>query len=224
MNSSEQQLKSLEDLMLHQFKSEPFHNLPLIYGNKLKTVVGGGTCSDKTLSFIDAASKAGFNVRLHTGFIDGQEVHRLARVRIGDELYFADVGNGWPALKLYSSQRITSFSCFGMKFTSQVCNGRVSVFHERQGRETLQLEIDVKTKPESEIRKDIALRFNSGIEYPFSNSLRFSQIVGERFLFLRGNRLEIYSENLYEVLDEVKDFQLSDTLKQYFGHEVRIEM
>ena len=111
-----------------------------------------------------------------------------------------------------------------MKFTSQVCNGRVSVFHERQGRETLQLEIDVKTKPESEIRKDIALRFNSGIEYPFSNSLRFSQIVGERFLFLRGNRLEIYSENLYEVLDEVKDFQLSDTLKQYFGHEVRIEM
>ena len=207
--------------MLHKFQHEPFHNLQLIYSTQAQSDLPGGTCSDKTLSFVAAASNAGFDVALHTGFIGGQEIHRMARVRIGNDLYFADVGNGWPSLRLYPSDRNISFSCFGMNFRTEVENRRVSVFHERLGRESLQLEIDVKSRSEADIRADIESRFTSGVEYPFSNSLRFSLVVRERFLFLRGDRLEIYSDNSFEFLEEIEESEVPNVLHEYFGFDIR---
>ena len=208
--------------MLDQFQHEPFHNLQLIYNTRLQSALPGGTCSDKTLSFVAAASKAGFDVALHTGFICGQEIHRLARVRIGSDLYFADVGNGWPSLRLYPSDRNISFSCFGMNFRTEVANGRVSVFHKRLGRESLQLEIDIKSRSEADIRADIEARFTSGVVYPFSNSLRFSLVVRESFLFLRGDRLEIYSDKSFELLEEIEESKVPNVLHEYFGLDIRL--
>jgi nucleoside-diphosphate-sugar epimerase len=60
-------------------------------------------------------------------------------------------------------------------------------------------------KSESEIRTDIEGRFSSGVVYPFSNSLRFSLIVGSQFLFLRGDRLEIYQDKGFECLEGISD-------------------
>ena len=222
LGPSTDKVRAVEALMLYQFQHEPFHNLHLIYNTQLQSDLPGGTCSDKTLSFVAAASKAGFDVALHTGFIGGQEIHRLARVRIGSNLYFADVGNGWPSLKLYPSDHNISFSCFGMNFRTEIANGRVSVFHKRLGRESLQLEIDVKSRPEADIRADIDSRFTSGVVYPFSSSLRFSQIVRERFLFLRGDRLEIYSNNSFELLEEIEDSDVTNVLNEYFGFDVQL--
>lgn len=222
LSLSSGQVRAVEAIMLHHFQCEPFHNLKLIYNTQLLSDLSGGTCSDKTLSFVAAASKAGFDVALHTGFIGGQEIHRLARVRIGSDLYFADVGNGWPSLRLYPSDRNISFSCFGMNFRTEVANGRVSVFHERLGRESLQLEIDVKSRSESDIRADIEARFTSGVEYPFSRSLRFSLIVRERFLFLRGDRLEIYSDNSFELLEQIGEPEVPNVLHKYFGFDIRL--
>lgn len=210
-------MRLLEELMLDKFETEPFHNLGLLYGERLRTTVPGGTCSDKTLSFLRAAKCAGFDVGLHSGFIGGQEIHRLARVRIDDRVFFADVGNGWPALKLYPADREVAFSCFGMCFRTEIEGQRIRVFHERKGREALQLEIDVHGRPEREIRGDIARRFSSGVVYPFSNSLRFSRVIGERFLFLRGDRLEIYSNNSYEELGDIKPADVSTVISEYFG-------
>lgn len=214
-------IDAVEALMLEHFRTEPFHNLHLIYGDRLQTVVPGGTCSDKTLSFLAAGRRAGFDVSLHSGFIGGREIHRLARVCIDDRLYFADVGNGWPALKLYPADRPVSCRCFGMGFRTEVADGRVTVFHGRRGRESVQLEIDVRARPEAEIRGEIERRFNSGVVYPFSRELRFSLVQGNRFLFLRGDRLEIYSDGGIESIEGIDDARAPAVLGEHFGYDVR---
>ena len=214
-------VQAVEALMLEHFRTEPFHTLHLIYGPRLKSVVPGGTCSDKTLSFVAAGLRAGLDVSLHSAFIGGQEIHRLARVRVGGELFFADVGNGWPSLKLYPADRAVSYRRFGMGFRTEVTGGRVSVFHEKRGRESLQLEIDVCGKPESEITADIERRFSSGIVYPFEGKLRFSLVVGSRFLFLRGDRLEIYDDGGFECHEGIDDAGVPGVLHEHFGYDVR---
>lgn len=213
-------VRAVEALMLGKFQTEPFHNLRLLYGEKLSATVPGGTCSDKTLSFLSAAKRAGFEVYLHSALIDREEKHRLARVHIDGRVFFADVGDGWPALKLYPADREVALRCFGIGFRTELVGSRLSVFCERRGRETLQLEIEVHGKPEDDIRADIERRFTSGITYPFSSSLRFSLVVGDRFLFLRGERLEIYGEASFE---EVTGLDLADVpavLRQHFGFDV----
>ena len=214
-------VQAVEALILDHFRTEPFHNLHLIYGPRLKSAVPGGTCSDKTMSFVAAGVKAGFDMSLHTGFIGGQEIHRLARVRIDDRLFFADIGNGWPAVHLYPSDREVSYRCFGMGFRTEIAQGRVTVFHEKKGREALQLEVDVRSRPESEIRAEIDRRFSSGIVYPFSSSFRFSQIVEDRFLFLRGDRLEIYSHSGFECLDGIDEDRVPSVLRDFFGYDIQ---
>ncbi len=214
-------VQAVEALMLEHFQTEPFHNLPLIYGPLLESVVPGGTCSDKTLSFIAAGIQAGFDISLHSGFIGGREIHRLARVQIGAQQFFADIGNGWPSIKLYPTDHEISYRCFGMKFWTEISEGRVSVHHERQGKERLQLEIDVVGRSESEIRADIAGRFNSGVVYPFSNSLRFSLVVGSQFLFLRGDRLEIYDNSGFECIEGINDAHVPIILYDRFGYDLR---
>ena len=214
-------VSAVEALILEQFRTEPFHNLHLIHGQWLQALWPGGTCSDKTLSFVAAGKREGFDVFLHSGYIGGREIHRLARVQIAGRRFFADVGNGWPALKLYPADRETVYHCFGMRFRTEITGRRVNVFLEKKGKESLQLEIDVRGRPESEIRADIEKRFRSGFVYPFSHSLRFSQVVGSRFLFLRGDQLEIYSNSGFECLEGIDDARLPTVLSQYFGYDVQ---
>ena len=214
-------VRAVEALMFEKFSSEPFHNLHLLYGKPIQSALPGGTCSDKTLSFVDAVERSGFDVSLHSGFIGGREIHRLARVCLGDRTFFADVGNGWPALRLYPADREVNFRCFGMGFRTELADTRVTVFHERQGKESLQLEIDVDGRPEREIEADIERRFSSGVIYPFSDSLRFSLVVGHRFLFLRGDRLEIYGDGSFEAVEGIEAADLPAILRQYFGYDVQ---
>jgi arylamine N-acetyltransferase len=214
------ELRALEALMLEKFRSEPFHNLNLLYGRPRQSGLKGGTCSDKTLSFMSAAKEAGFNVALHTGFIGGEEIHRLARVTIGGRVFFADVGNGWPALRLYPADKEIKFRCFGMGFRTEIADSCVKVFHEKMGKESLQLEINVRGKPDGEIKAEIARRFSSGITYPFSNSLRFSLVMEERFLFLRGDRLEIYSDQGMEIVEGIDEPDVPAVILRHFGFDV----
>lgn len=217
-DSTPECLNLIEALMLEKFQTEPFHNLRLLYGEHLRDVVPGGTCSDKTLSFLGAAERAGFDVALHSGFIGGQEIHRLARVHVGGRVFFADVGNGWPALKLYPADSEVSFRSFGMGFRTEVNSKRIRVFHERKGRESLQLEINVCGRQERDIRADINRRFSSGVVYPFSHSLRFSLVIGRHFLFLRGDRLEIYSDSSFDEVLGIEPKDVPTVLLHHFGY------
>lgn len=219
-SASSAAVSAVEALMLEKFRTEPFHNLYLLYGKKPLTFAHGGTCSDKTLSFLHAARDAGFCASLHSGYIGGKEIHRLAKVDIDGQSFFADVGNGWPSLRLYPLYREVAYSCFGMSFRTEIHGQRMVVFHRRNGSEACQLEIDFLSKPEAQILADIATRFDSGIEYPFSKSVRFSQIVDDRFLFLRGERLEIYRDGGVEFVEGIEPVQMADVLREHFGFDV----
>ena len=214
-------VQRLEALMLEKFRNEPFHNLRLMYGPKVAASLPGGTCSDKTLSFIAAATEAGFDVSLHSGFIDGREIHRLARVRIDGRICFADIGNGWPALRIYPADAEMSFRCFGMEFRTEIGVGRVRIFLSKLERESLQLEIMTRCRPEAEIQAEIERRFTSGIVYPFSNSIRFSQVIDDRFLFLRGSRLEIHSETEFKSIDGIEAPQVPLVIREHFGFDIQ---
>lgn len=209
----------LEELLLKQFKEEPFHNLYLLYGKVPLDKRYGGTCSDKTLSFINSARSMGFNIYLHSGYVSGKEIHRLARVQIFDRTFFADVGNGWPALKLYPADEEVNYSCFGMTCRTEIIGNKISVFHTRNRKEYLQLVIDTSLRNEDDIKVDISQRFNSGTRYPFSNSLRFSLVVGDRFLFLREDSLEIYSVDNFVVIKGVNKENLPKILDEHFKYD-----
>ncbi len=216
MNANTDKVRAVESLMLEKFRTEPFQNLHLLQGRQPSLPEHGGTCSDKTLNFIHAAKRAGIDASLHTGFIGGEEIHRLARVQIDGEDFFADVGNGWPALRLYPTNREISYGCFGMNFRTEISAHRMAVFHRRNGTESLQLEIEFRPKPEAEILADIASRFRPGAVYPFSNSVRFSLVVDQRFLFLRGERLEIYGDGEFEVVEGIGAAQVPAILREHF--------
>ncbi len=218
--SARREVEGAERLVRKHFEQVPFHNLFLLYGDNLNGRLSGGTCSDKTLSFIKDARALGFSAKLHSGFIGGRDIHRLASLAIKGRQYFADVGNGWPALKLYPADEEISYRSFGMEFRTQLGDGRLAIFHKNRGKESLQLEIDLVGKPEDEIHADILGRLSSGIVYPFSQKLRFAQIVGDRFLFLRDQTLYIDTENGYCTLEYGSQEEALGALPKYFGLDV----
>ena len=97
----------------------------------------------------------------------------------------------------------------------------MKVFHLCKGRESLQMEINFPQKPEKEILRDIESRFDSGIIYPFSKDLRFSLAVDDQFLFLRGNNLEIFTEENYNIIEQIDTVNLGKLIKQYFYYDLQ---
>jgi arylamine N-acetyltransferase len=213
-------VSAAEKLIHEHFCRIPFHNLNLLYPIAELSTLSGGTCSDKSISFFEDASRAGFEAALHTGYIGGKEIHRLVRLSIGGRLFFADVGNGWPALQLFPADKEVEYGCFGMQYRTEIRGPWIFVFHKRQGKESLQLEINLELRPQDDIRKEIEARFISGIEYPFSQSIRFSMIVDDRFLFLRGNRLEIFSDSGFHVVEGIEPRAIPLIVQKYFRFDV----
>ena len=219
----EQEVRAIEALILEKFRTEPFHNLHLKYGFPRTTPAHGGTCSDKTLSFHSALIQRGVAARLHSAFINGAEIHRLVKLTIGDEAYFADVGNGWPTIRVFPLERDVAYSCFGMRFHSVVGAREMSIYNTRNGTERRQMVIPFDSKSEPEILADIEARFDRGIEYPFSDGLRFSQVVGDRFLFLRDDRLEIYSPTEpFREITGLDPSRIKEILEDHFGFDLGV--
>lgn len=215
-------LDSVISLMELKFRSEPFHTLHVLYGDFIGRQVRGGTCSDKTISFINEAQKGGFDAKLHTAFIDGKEIHRLARLNIGGRVFFADVGNGWPALQPYPADEPITHTCFGMTFRTEIDDKMLSVYRCSEDKEYLQMKIMLVSQSEERIRAEIKERFSSNIDYPFANRMRFSAIVDDEFRFLRDNTLFIYRDNGNVKKITVGEGQWQNTLLEHFGWDVKL--
>jgi len=213
-------VEEIEQIMLQKFKTEPFHNLYLL--NKIipSTLIFGGTCSDKTLSFLQTLRARGFEAYLHSAFIRGKETHRLVRVHLGEQRFYADIGNGWPSIRLYPQKIESSYSAYGMRFRTEIDSRWMRVFHLKNGIEQLQLELEFDCKGEEDILLDIKRRYDPGFEYPFSHSLRFAQIVDDSFLFLRGEQLEVFRHESYEVIAPIPDSEVPSALRKYFDFDI----
>lgn len=214
-----------EKIILESFCEEPFHSLFFFYNlNQTHVCHEGGTCSDKVISVKEKLKKEGFDVKLHSSFINGKECHRLLKLNIDKKSYFADVGNAWPSYKLFSTDEVTRYKCFGIEFRSNVFTDRITLSQKRHDFTGETVFIPIESKPESKILNDIKLRFESTEDFPFANKFRFAQIIGSEFLFIRDNELHRYSDSGYsketisnykQILLDVFDFDLSTFLKTY---------
>lgn len=210
-----------QQILLAKFKQEPFHNLYLLNNVHPATMAYGGTCSDKALSYLAATKAAGLDSYLHYACIDGKDIHRLVRLEINNQRYFADIGNGWPSIQLIPAATPILYECYGMRFRTTIENGVITVYHRKRNLEKKQMEIDIAAKSETEIYHSIENRFSADIIYPFSSQLRFSMVVGKRFLFIRDTQLEIYSNSGYEEVLNISMSNLRDAIKEYFGYDIK---
>jgi arylamine N-acetyltransferase len=213
-------VKLAQQILLDKFQREPFHNFYLLNDIKPTTVLYGGTCSDKTLSYLEAVQAAGLDAYLHSARIGGKEIHRLVRLEIDNQRYFADIGNGWPSIHLFPVDTPIEYNCYGMTYRTKIKDGVITVYHKKNGVEKQQMEIDILEKSDAEVRQRIADRFSANINYPFSNQLRFSMIVGQRFLFIRDTQLEIYSSDGYEEVNNITKSDIKTVIMKYFNYDI----
>ncbi len=212
-------IDKVEQLLLEHFRTKPFHNLNFLCKPNPTVSIPGGTCSDKSQEFLGDLLTLGVDAFLHSAFIDGREIHRLVRIIINGQTYFADVGNGWPTLRLLPSFKEIEFECFKIKYRTQITDNKMKVFQQRHDNECLQLEIDMKPRSEEEIHDQIKSRYNSEHHYPFSDSIRFSMIVDNEFLFLRGDHLKRYSHTGFTTT-KIDEDKIEETVKQAFGYDI----
>ena len=211
----------VERLMMEKFVTEPFHNLYFIYKKKIEKLNCGGTCSDKTLSFYDNLNALGIKAYLHSAFIKNKEIHRLVSVELNNSIYYADIGNGWPSVKLFPKDYEIEYTAFGIRFMTKIKESCLEVYINRENKEYHSVDIPFQSKKNEEILKDIQNRFDDTITYPFSNGIRFSQIIDDSFLFLRDDTLFIYSNG--QKVRKISGFEqknLSETLKKYFHFDI----
>lgn len=210
-----------QQILLDKFKQEPFHNLYLLNNVQPVTMAYGGTCSDKALSYLAATKAAGLDAHLHSARIGGKDIHRLVRLEISNQRYFADIGNGWPSIQLIPAATPVLYECYGMRFRTTIEDNVITVYHRKHNVEKKQMEIDIAAKSETEIYQSIENRFSANNTYPFSSQLRFSMVVGKRFLFIRDTKLEMYSDNGYEEMLNISMNNLQDVVEEYFGYDIK---
>ncbi len=213
-------IKLAEQILLDKFKQEPFHNLYLLNDIEIKTRLYGGTCSDKTLSYLETARGLGLDAHLHLANIGGQPIHRLVRLEIEGRRYFADIGNGWPTIHLFPADEAIEYKCFGLSYHSEVKANSLEIYLTKNGKTSLQMILDTEIPDESMVRQSIASRFCSSINYPFSSKLRFSMIVGDQFRFIRDQHIEIYGEEAYYEEHEINTARLGLEILSYFNYDI----
>jgi asparagine synthase (glutamine-hydrolysing) len=188
-------LEKIEKLLLREFETVPFHNLFMLNGiTKLASELGG-TCSDKVLHFKKILADNGIISKLHSAFINGIECHRMLSIEFCYQKYFIDVGSGWASTKLFPAFKPIEYSVYGMTFKTEISNNYLLLFHKTNDEFKLMTTIALTAKEEDKILLDIENRFDDKKIYPFHKSLRFSKVIGNKFYFLKGNRLRIFSES-----------------------------
>jgi len=214
--------EKVEKIIFDSFLNEPFHNLYHIYDIKPKTYRHGGTCSEKTLSVYNNLKSEDISVKIWSAMVDGNETHRVLKIFIESGIYFADVGNAWPSIKMFPEKENFEYESYGITFKSVLDVETLDIYNCRDGREILSVSIILDSKSEEEIFKDIENRFSSDIDYPFKNHLRFAKIIGDKFYFLRDETVHVYSEkDSYKIdvcISDEKD--LERVLMKYFNFDL----
>ena len=213
--------REVEEIIKRCFENVPFHNLYFMNDVIPHSTQWGGTCSDIVLGVQKSLADNGIKSHLHSSFINGEETHRLLRIIIDEEEYFADVGNGWPSMKLFSAANETEYSCYGITFRSILEDEFLHISNIRKGVEKRSVSVPLVSKSEQLILRDIERRYVSEIEYPYKNSIRFAQVIDNRFLFLRGDILYIYSTDVEDCEEiDVSEHNLSTVLSSYFRFDL----
>lgn len=187
--------EKVEQLLLEEYKTVPFHNLFMLNRiNKLGSSKGG-TCSDKTLHFKMVLTQHDISTKLHTAFINNQACHRLLSIEIENKRYFIDIGSGWCCTKLLPAFKTVQFKAYGIEFKSTLDSNYLYTFIKTKDKFKPHIKIPLAEQSEQDILLDISHRYAPSKVYPFQNSLRFSLVKGNRFYFIKRDVLRIYEMN-----------------------------
>lgn len=215
-------IDKIESLLLNEFKTVPFHNLFMLNNIQNKQLSLGGTCSDKVLRFKEILLNNDIISNLHSSFINGKECHRLLSVIINDKKYFIDVGSGWPSVKLFPEHIGIEYSVYGMGFKTEIKDTEIVLYHKPISTKEYNkmLVIPKQTKAEENILIDIKNRFIDTSIYPFQNSVRFSILSNNKFYFIKGDQLRVYSgEEIKELI--LNENGILDFIKEKFNFSVK---
>ncbi|WP_260996499.1 arylamine N-acetyltransferase [Thalassolituus hydrocarboniclasticus] len=199
----------VHQLMLDECRMVPFHNLfylGLCHAGGADSPTGG-TCSDKVLAFRDRLTAQGIKARLHSAFINGQNCHRVLVLDIDGERYFADVGNGWPSVRLFPADSDSSYLAYGIEFSSYRNGDWLDIYQQKEGRCSLSVRIPLALMDEEQVEQMIQNRFDGSTEYPFDDGIRCAQVLGDAFVFLKRDRLRIFQSDKDVVTVSLPEWQ-----------------
>jgi arylamine N-acetyltransferase len=179
-----------EDVLLRCFKEVPFHNIFYLLNENGHSKKLGGTCTDKVLHYISCLEEAGISAKVCSGVLQDKHSHRLAMLEINGHCFYADVGSGWPSLQLIPSNKDSTFEAYNITFLSYSQKHCIRVERHDAGRQGWTLLIPKKEIDKKQVAHEIQTRYDKDL--PFRKGVRFSQIIGEQFLFLKDNELRIY--------------------------------
>lgn len=218
-------LNFVEQIIYELFKTEPFHNLYQYYQLPFPKygLRDGGTCSVKTLSGqrrLARLQRHHIHSQLHNGIVhfNNQSCdHRLLKITLQDKIYFADIGNGWPSIKLFPADKIFKFHCYGIHFHSRPCNNCLKIYQTRNGKFFHSLTIPFLSPSKFFISKQINQHFHE--IRSLNKEIRFAQIIGNHFLTLRGDILHTYHKGKKQALD-LSGRPLADILHHNFRFDL----
>ncbi|QZT37842.1 arylamine N-acetyltransferase [Halosquirtibacter xylanolyticus] len=213
--------EQVEQLILNEFMAVPFHSLYFYLRRRPVSLAYGGTCSDKVLHLYSKLLELGVKVQLQTSYMNDVESHRLLLIKIGGIDYIADIGNGWPSIKMFPTNEDYTYCAFGVGFHSRIFDDHVKIYREIDGFKKLVVDVPTVVKDEALIMRDIECRFNKDNNGPFLDTVRFGQVVGDRYLYLKDKTLFVYAEEQGLEVISMDGLSLFEIIDQYFYFDTK---
>lgn len=188
-------IKTIEELLLEEYKTVPFHNIFMLNGIEKTGTSFGGTCSDKVLHFQKVLQKNSITSTLQSAYINGNDCHRLLAVMIQDQKFYIDVGSGFPSCKIFPAFKSIEYSVYGMSFRTEIRQNSLVIYHKTKAVHNEMSIIPFQQKTQNEILKDIKKRYFDTSVYPFRNSLRFSILIEDTFHFIKKKQLKLFNSH-----------------------------
>jgi len=185
-------IDEVESVLLEQCQHVPFHNLFYLYDLRVEDTSLGGTCSDKVLQAKKVLTEKGVQCRLHTGLLEDKYDHRLLLVYMNQEVFYADIGSGWPSYRLFPLEGSESYQVCNITFSSKNENEYTNIWHRKDGKDSWVLRVPKKLRSEKGELDRVSRRYE--MQRPFGKHVKFSQLFDDTFIFLNGLRVRIYCE------------------------------
>jgi len=185
--------EQIEEKTVQYLKTYPFHNLFFLH--ELREVEAshyGGTCSDRSIHFKQLLEEefkhTSIDIKLHRAYIQKKKTHTILRIKINKQIYFCDVGMGFPITKLLPSHKNIEFNSYNIKFKSITTTDKITVYIDEGDGEKELMQIDKKEQPQEEVEKEILERWENKEKLPFNYKLRYFFIYNDKYHQIKNDK------------------------------------
>lgn len=190
--------EQIEKKILDYLKTYPFHNL--FFLDELREVKAshyGGICSDRSIHFQQILNQefqyTSIDIKLHQAFINKQKTHTILRIKIDTQVYFCDVGMGFPISKLIPSDKNIEFTSYDIKFKSVVNPSEIIVYIDEGKGEKELMKILQEAQSQEEVEQEILELWENKEKLPFYNKLRYFFIHNDKYYQIKNEKYLIDS-------------------------------